>query len=96
MPESKSGLHFIASYQRCPRAFLLKYVWHIVPEFKHPALLFGIAIHEALAAWAQAGCSLQAALLKLIEILDSEESLYKDKTVFESDCIRGEIGRAHV
>ena len=87
MPESVSGFHFISSYQTCPRRFMLKYVYHLEPEYKNPSLLFGIAIHAALEDWATK--DLDSVVERFIETLLEEEKDYEKKSDFQKDLIRG-------
>lgn len=47
--ESPSGWHYYALYKDCPRKWYLKYVIGLVPEYTAPPLVFGGAIHDAVA-----------------------------------------------
>lgn len=88
MAESISGFHFISTYQQCPRKFLLKYVYHLVPEFKSPALLFGIAIHAALEVWAKEK-SLDKAQDAFENELAKEQPDYEKTLDYQNDLQRG-------
>ncbi len=90
MAESISGFHFLSEYRKCPRRFMLKYVYHLVPEYKSPALLFGIAIHEALARWAVTQ-DIDSALFELDHSIMMSMINYADRTQAEKDLQRGTV-----
>lgn len=51
--ESPSGLHFYTLYADNARHWYLKYILGLVPRYTKPALIFGGAMHEAMAAFYQ-------------------------------------------
>lgn len=51
MPASSRGYHYIQEYRDCPRKFYYHQIAKLEPEKKAPALLFGEAVHAAIADW---------------------------------------------
>lgn len=95
---SESGIHFLQDFRRCQAYFYWKYVRDLEPKTKAPALIFGTAMHLALAAWYEAlrkgesfdtRCS--AALLVFREAMESERDQYFDEEKYDDDLIRGQI-----
>ena len=53
--ESKAGVHFMQTYQTCPRQWFFKYVLGYLPEQTGMALVFGAAFHEGKATYYKTG-----------------------------------------
>lgn len=86
--ESPAGYHYYYSYWSNPRNFYLKYVLGLKPKYTSPPLVFGAAIHEAIADY-----YLTKSIDTAIETFQNEMTLrreeYEDRAKWEEDFTRG-------
>jgi len=88
--ESPAGFHYFFSYWSNPRNFYLHYVLGLKPKYTAPPLVFGAAIHEAIAEYFLKGDIDQA-----IEVFQDEMTFrkeeYEHQDKWQEDFDRGPL-----
>lgn len=96
--QSDSGYHFIADFLQCQQKFFWNYIQGLIPEHKSKHLLFGDAIHEALAFhyknsnrgnYVYANQRVQETIEKFEEVMEKNSPMYKEPDTFVKDRERG-------
>jgi hypothetical protein len=90
MRETFGGFHFWNLYQNCRWKFFLNYPMGLRPEHDARALLFGIAVHAAIAAFLQTGKE-QAARDVFIKTMEEQHGRYEREEDWTFDHNRGTI-----
>lgn len=95
---SESGIHFLQDFRRCETYFYWKYPRALEPKTKAPALIFGTAVHLALAEWYTSmkqgegfDQRLSKAMLVFRDAMESEREQYFDEQKYGDDLVRGQI-----
>lgn len=93
---SESGFHFMQAFRNCQKKFYYQYIAGLEVLSPSPAILFGIDMHVAMAAWYQAyrdGLPLYERVIKAKEVFTLEhnkcEDSYVEPGLFESDSYDG-------
>lgn len=91
--ESPAGFHYYGAYRDCPRKFYLAYVLGLRPKTKHSALSFGIALHEATAAYLTSPVPGDASYAQVVlaETLEASRSEYEDDERYQLDFSRAPL-----
>ena len=91
--ESPAGFHYYSTYVDCPRKAYLKYILGLKHKYTGKALLFGGAIHEALALYYQKATrgDLPLAIERFEADLDSRKDEYEKPDDFVADLQRGPL-----
>ncbi len=89
--ESPSGYHYYALFKECPRKWYIKYVLGLVPQFTAPPLIFGGAIHEAVAMYYQKGFDLDVLVNGFRAELTARKDEYESPAKFLEDIEKGTI-----
>ena len=94
--QSDTGYHFIADFLSCQQKFFWRYIKGLVPKTQSKSLLFGDAIHKALAeyynakwingSWAERESN---SIFTFRESLENSERLYNYVEDLENDISRG-------
>ena len=93
---SESGFHFMQSYRNCQKKFYYQYIIGLEVLQPSPAIIFGINMHVAMAAWYQAyrdGLPLHARVITAKAAFEVEHEKCRDSYIepglFESDLYDG-------
>jgi hypothetical protein len=86
--ESPAGYHFYYSYWSNPRNWYLHYVLGLKPRFTAPPLVFGAAIHEAIAEYFLKK-DINQAVRVFEEEMTSRKEEYENQEKWEEDFSRG-------
>lgn len=89
--ETQSGLHYYSTFRDCPRAFYLKYILGLQPKQTGSALIFGAAIHEALAASFADLADTSSTLSVFEQVMYSRKDEYESLDQFNADVLRGPL-----
>lgn len=87
--ESPAGFHFYSLYKKCPRKWYLKYIQGLQFRYTEPPLLFGGAMHEALAAYYKEGLELEAALTAFYNEMEERGKEYFKEERYQQDLEKG-------
>lgn len=88
--ESNAGVHFLQTYQTCPRSWYFKYVLGFLPESTPMPLVFGAAFHEYKAARYRGTPEKEAEAIAVAILRNRLDELppYTDVATLEDDLAR--------
>jgi len=89
--ESPSGYHYYALFKECPRKWYIKYVLGLAPIFTAPPLIFGGAIHEAVAKYYQEDFNIDSIIDAFTAELTARKDEYESQAKFLEDYERGQV-----
>lgn len=82
---TESGIHFIQDYLRCQKYFFWRYVRHLAPKHPATALIYGQAVHAALAYYYSGHqADLEGLLRTFWEEMQKYSDIFMDAEMFDT------------